>query len=264
MADTGTGTDTSQTETVETLFEATIAGEKIQLPEKIKVGDKDVSLKDIVTKSATGARKDAESRLNKRIEELQGLLQSTSATKDEIASKLQQIEDEKLTASEKAQKEIERSKTKYENEIKAATTKAEEAQRKYEANLIESQIYGGFGGFDLFSPQQTMTLVRTYGQPKVVSENGVDRVVLSFKEGDQVLELSPREFMQKYLTLPENQNQLKASLKPGGGSSQTGARMGNDGALIFGRKQIATDAKAAEEYRQALKARKEVRIDENA
>lgn len=263
MADNGQGTDTSQT-TTEPLFEASVAGEKIQLPEKIKVGDKEVSLKDIVTKSAAGARRDTESRLNKRIEELQTMLQSTTATKDEISNKLQQIEDEKLTASEKAQKELERSKSKYENEIKVAMTRAEEAQRKYEANLIESQIYGAFGGFDLFSPQQTMTLVRTYGQPKVVSENGTDRVVLSFKEGDQVLELSPREFMPKYLALQENQNQLKASLKPGGGSSQTGARMGNDGSLVFGRRQIATDAKAAEEYRQALKARKEVKIDENA
>ena len=41
MADNGQGTDTSQA-TTEPLFEASVAGEKIQLPEKIKVGDKEV------------------------------------------------------------------------------------------------------------------------------------------------------------------------------------------------------------------------------
>ncbi len=260
MAETGQPTETG--ETTVALFEAQIGGEKIPVPEKIKVGDREVSLKDLITRSSSGARKEAEARMEKKLAQLRSELDSTELTKKEIEERLQKIEEENMTASEKAAREIEKSKKKWETDVQTLTVQAQTATKKYHDNLIRNEIRGAFGGFELYNPEQTALLVQAMGQPKVVETDGTDRVLMTMVVDGEAVEMAPKEFVQKYLAMPGNENQLRATVKPGAGSSQSGARRDSTGGLVFTRKQLQDDPAAQKEYRDALLAGKPARIEE--
>lgn len=242
-------------------FEYNLSGEKIKLPEKVG----DVSIKDVLSRVAAATRKETEAKLEARFKPLQEQITAKDADLETIKTKLQQIEDEKLTAEEKVKKEFERTFQKLEQEKITLAEKANKSFSKYREKAIMTEIHAALSGFELFDPDQTLTLMLQKGRPELVEkEDGSEQIVMRLTVDGEEKELSPKEYAKLFLALPQNMNQLRAGIKPGAGTSVHGATRNGSGQLVYARSAMQNET-TRKEYMVKMKelGPENVRIDES-
>lgn len=197
-----------------------------------------------ITKAMGATRRDMDSRAKTVSQQLE----EERKAKADLEARLQQLEDEKLTASEKEKAAIERAQKKAMDEAAAAREEASTNRRLYESHKMDTDIRDALSGFELFNPKQVAVMLRAWGSLVMErDESGIDRtfVVVRSESGEEE-RLSPREAAGRFLALDENQNLLKSSVKTGAGST-AGGKIGVGGVRLYTREELA-NPKTAQEY----------------
>lgn len=229
-------------------------GQEIDLPKVVN----GVNLQELIGHVIGKSRKETEGKYKDLIDSIKN---EKSTEYQTLQEKIQQLEDEKLSAEERARVVFEREKGKYGEEINKWKSTAEKNWGMYKEDKIRNDIYAAFGGFDLYNPSQTLMVLRSMGNADLIEENGkhVTKLTFNIDGVDEVL--TPKEAVAKFLALEENAHHLKNNLRPGNGTtSVAGGRKNADGTIAFTREQLRTDPKAMEEYRKKLASREPVTI----
>lgn len=239
-------------------FDFLVQGKQLKLP---KVLDGGIDLQRVINEAIGKSKGDAKRQYSDELKELRQALESKTMSIDEMTARLTQLEDEKLSVEEKAKKEWERKLVSTTKELELERQARASATQRLHDTLIESSLLSEISKHDVANPRQLMILLRNEGQAKIVNQNGVDKVALALHVNGEVAELSPAEAVAKYLALPENAHHLRNNLRPGGGSSAAGGRLGSDGSLNYTGEQLARDPKARAEALAKLKAGESVSFD---
>lgn len=225
--------------------------EKILMPEKVKVGDKEINIREKIGHMNSGIRKVLQNEITKKSEakyqELQTMLNDKNITVEQLQSKIQEFEESKMSMEEQIKAQ---SKREIDMANNFAKTKEQEAITNYnlfQETKIDNDIYGAFSGFSLSNAEDTKLLIRQKGNAKVVKDEttGQFKTVLTFNVDGEAKELTPKEAVELYLADPNNSHHLKNNLRAGGGSV-SGGKATKDGKIGYTRSSMNDPATRAE------------------
>ncbi len=228
---------------------------EILVPEKIKAGDQEIDMRVIMGHLNSGIRKsvskDIEARNEKRMKELNDLLANKETTTMELQKKLQEFEDEKLSAEDRAKVAIERERAKFQNDLKKHQEEAVSWRTQFQNERIDNAILGSLPA-SVYNPSQTMLLIKSLLKPELIANDkgGFDTVLSITIDGEEQ-KLPPKEAIEKFLAMPGNEHHLKNNLNPGAGTSGNGGRALNGG-LAYKRSEVASNPKIRQEYSSKL------------
>lgn len=226
---------------------------EIDLPKSIN----GINLEELLGHVISKSRQDTEKKYKQLVDAAK---EEQTGEFKKLQEKIQQLEDERLSAEDRVKVVAEREKKTWETKMTDLQGKADRNWYLFQENKITNDIYSAFTGFDLYNPEQTMMILRTLGKAKLVEENNNFYTKVSFNFDGQDEEFSPREAVQKFLARPENAHHLKNNLKSGNGTSTNGARKAADGSIVFTRSQLNSDPRAMKEYSEKMRKGEDVRI----
>lgn len=230
--------------------------QKVKLPEKIG----DVDLKTMLDGVIKKSRSDVMSEFEKKYKPVIEQVGKYEADNTELREALQKLEDEKLTADERVQKQIQRESENYKKQVETEAQKALQFEGLFKRTTEENALVGEFASRqDVVNSRQAYMLMKSEYPVEVVESDGNYRVVVRMpSETGELEEFDPKTAVERWLALPDHRHFLKSNLTPGSGSSSTARKM-SDGTLVYTRSDIANEAKR-KEYFEKKKAGEPVEI----
>lgn len=229
-----------------------------KLPKKVGDVDLQVMIGHIIGKSNREAEKKAETKYKGLVEKIQS---ESSSQFSELQAKVEELEMEKLTEQEKAEKLAEKKVSEAQKKSDEHKFYAETNWQLFKENKIDNDIISALGKHDLYNPAQTRMVLKQMGEADIVQDNGSYRTTLKLNIDGEVKEMTPKEAGEYFLAQPENAHHLKNNLRSGGGTNQGGnsGRMGTDGTIHYTRTSLK-DEKVRAEYNKKLRDREPVQI----
>jgi len=209
-------------------------GATIKLPAMVEGQD----LKQLMDRASASARISTESKLKTKYRELEEMVRDKDSNYQALQEKLEQIEDEKLTADDRAKKQYSREVEKAQKEAATLAARADQNFNLFQETKISNDLYGAFAGYELSNIEQAMLILRSQGQAALVEVDGKYSTQLKMMIDGELVELSPKDAVAKWVALPENAHFLKNNLRPGGGTSSKGGSLNSDGQLVYKRSQL--------------------------
>jgi len=240
--------------------------EKHLLPTKVKAGDKEIDIKTAIGHMNSGIRKVLQNEITKKSEakyqELQTMLNDKNITVEQLQTKLQEIEDSKLSMEEQIKNQSKREIQKANDFAKSKEQEAITNYNLFQETKIDNDIYTAFSGFSLSNAEDTKLLIRQKGNAKVIKDeaSGQFKTVLTFNVDGEAKELTPKEAVELYLADPNNSHHLKNNLRAGGGSTN-GGKATKDGKIGYTRSSL-NDPTTRAEYHAKMKNGEPVTIIE--
>ncbi|EMK02834.1 hypothetical protein LEP1GSC166_1897 [Leptospira kirschneri] len=179
----------------------------------------------------------------------------------ELLTKIQELEYEKLPEKEREAARLSGELAKLKGLHEVESKNSARYKGLFYENAISTALNSALSGHDLYDTEQTLQLLKAFGQPKLTEDaNGAIKIVLSMDlDGNGVQEYEPKEGAAKWLGLSKNANLLKNNLQPGAGTSVKGALSQPGGGLAFKRTDLQ-DPAIRQQYQAALKQGKDVTI----
>ncbi|KGE21810.1 hypothetical protein [Leptospira interrogans] len=179
----------------------------------------------------------------------------------ELLTKIQELEMEKLPEKEREAARLNGELAKLKGLHETESKNSARYKGLFYENAISTTLNSALSGHDLYDTEQTLQLLKVFGQPKLTEDsNGTIKIVLSMDlDGNGIQEYDPKEGAAKWLGLPRNANLLKNNLQPGAGTSVKGALSQPGGGLAFKRTDLQ-DPAIRQQYQAALKQGKDVTI----
>ena len=213
--------------------------QKINIPEKIG----DLDMRQIINGIIAKSRKDAE----KKFESIKQAIGEKDATVEELRHQLEQYELEKLPKAERDREIVSRELEQIKKQLSEKEQAANDNWHLFRQHKVDNDIFQALSGYDLCNAGQTAMLIKSFGQAEIVKDDsGQFNTAMKMNVDGIVEEISPREFVQKWLSLPENAHHLKNNLKSGGGTSEVGGLKMADGSIAFSRKDFSDPKKRKE------------------
>lgn len=229
-----------------------------------------VSMKEALEAARTNARMEAERKTSMKFSTLVTDLQKQLGEKEgglsELKAKMEDLEMAGKSELDQTKHAYEKLKKQYDTDLPKHQEESKVWKQKFEDREISASLYDALSGHDVYNQKQTVALLRTLGSPRVEQdpETKEFRVMISLElpNASGVMErqdLPPKEAVAKWLALDENRNQLKNSLAPGAGTSQTGGKKDGSGGIVYSRADMANPTVRAE-YNKKLANKENVRI----
>ena len=203
---------------VETIEITSKGGKKVHIPKELN----GVNLKEILDYQAASARYAGKSEAQKELDDLMKQIKEQENLSKDLESKVQQYEDEKLSAEERAQKKYEREQEKIQKQIEEITEDRETFKGLYRNERINNSLDAALmkvSKGEIYNLEQARKLFREDGKADL---NDNHEVVLKLMVDGIEEELSAEDAATKWLEKAENAHHLKSNLRPGGGSNGKG------------------------------------------
>jgi DNA repair exonuclease SbcCD ATPase subunit len=157
------------------------------------------------------------------LQKLQATLKMTDEEKQALQTQVEEMESQLLTKEEIQAKERKKAQEKYDAELKAAQERALAAESRYTNSRIETELTTGAVGSGVHKKSVPFVLSYLRQNTKVVpvvdddgKPTGTDKVVIAYKDGDDVAELSVQEVFEKMAEDTDNYGNLFDSKARGG------------------------------------------------
>lgn len=188
------------------------------------------------------ARTSAEGETKKKYESILAEYQQKTISLEEMTAKIQQMEEANLSESERLKKELERTNKTKELELKTTKELADKNFSLFKNHKIENDLISAVtstgNGIEVVNPAQLALLLKTIGNADLIEENGSYVTKISLTIDGENVTMSPKEAVQKFLSIPENFHHIKNNLKSGGGSTSAGVRQNGTGQSVFSRGEL--------------------------
>ena len=188
------------------------------------------------------ARTSAEGETKKKYESILAEYQQKTISLEEMTAKIQQMEEANLSESERLKKELERTTKAKEQELKTFKEQSDKNFSLFKNHKIENDLISAVtsigNGIEVVNPSQLALLLKTVGNADLVEENGNYLTKISLTVDGETVTMSPKEAVQKFLSIPENFHHIKNNLKSGGGSTSAGVRQNGTGQSVFSRSEL--------------------------
>lgn len=206
------------------------------------------------------ARATESSKWEDKFKALSSEYNNSKITLEQYESQLRQIEEEKLSETDKIKRQFEREIKTRDSALKEFQDKAEKNYSLFRDTKIDNDLIGaisGIGnGIEAANPQQLSLLLKTLGKAELVEENGNFVTKISLTIDGEIIQMSPKEAVIKFLSLPENAHHIKNNLRSGGGTSSAGTRTNGSGIAVFTKSDMSDPVKR-KQYLDLSKAGKE-------
>ena len=204
-------------------------------------------LADAFNHQAKLARTSAESKVEEKYKSIMQDYSQKNLSLEELTQKLQQLEDEKLSETDRIKREFERTVKTKDQTLKEWEEKANKNYTLFRDTKIDNDLIGaiqGIGnGIEAANPQQLSLLLKTLGKAELVEENGNYVTKISLTIDGESVQMNPKEAVIKFLSLPENAHHIKNNLRSGGGTSSAGTRTNGNGVAVFTKADMADPIK---------------------
>lgn len=193
------------------------------------------------------ARTSAESKVEEKYKSVMADYQNKQITLEEMTQKIQALEEQSLSETERIKRESEREIKKRDAILKETEEKANKNYSLFRDTKIDNDLMGaisGIGnGIEATNPQQLALLLKTLGKAELAEENGNYVTKISLTIDGETVQMSPKEAVVKFLSLPENAHHIKNNLRSGGGTSSAGTRTNGNGVAVFTKADMADPIK---------------------
>lgn len=208
----------------EVFSRTTKEGKIVKIPKSIE----GVDVEALFDSHMAAARKDGSAEATKKQNDIIEKVKSLEVNNSELQAMIQKLEDDKLTAEERVQKEAKREREKVMADLEKEKKRADSSETKYKNLVIETQVLRELGKHEpkVINHEQVLELMVGNGRAKLVEDDESMKVLISINDVDgEKVELGVKEAIAKWLEKPENYHFLEATMTPGGGTPQiTGGR----------------------------------------
>lgn len=215
----------------------------------------------------SNARSQAEDKYKPLLTEIKTKHSEMLTKHDALRDKVTGLEEANMTADERASAAVDREKKESKEREGKLKKERDESQGLFQSHKKDTDIMKALGKYELYDANQARILLSSKGKPTIVKDEatGVYKTVLKLSLPDESgkmveQELSPEEAAEKFLALPESSNLLRTNLRPGGGTKQTGGKLGTDGAIVYSDTDLE-DSKKFDEFSKQVRNKEEVRIE---
>jgi Skp family chaperone for outer membrane proteins len=233
--------------------------QKVKLPENVG----DVNVKRLLEGVIKKSRNDVLSEVERKYQPILEQVQKYESDNSELREMLQKLEDEKLTADERAQKQFRREVETLKKQSETSAQKAAQYETLFKRTTEENSLVGEFSSRqDVHHARQAYMLMKSEFPIEVIESDGNYRVVVKMpSDTGDMEELDPKTAVERWLAMPDHRHFLKSSLTPGSGTSTSGGRMLPNGTLAYTRSDMADPKKRAEYFSKKSAGEKVELID---